>query len=677
MIGPRFKERTNMDENLREEAGCLYYRDKLALNFCLKKAHRVQVLDRNATPCGMLYRLELKLSGVQWAKEYCTALGEIENGGFFKAHQELSVFHRDSRLIRKKFAELVLETAIDEREVLVEKCGWLRWQGELFYVGCDGTIGSRTFMKSVKSLSPKGLPFAQYMAADEKTAIEEINHLRTFSMEDRIMHLIVLESLLDNLLEDRDGYCKMGAVVLGARHSCKSSLTKKWCLAPGRACENASDATLHQLLPRVKDIEDWPIVMDDVSPESSEKERAQKLQTGFVQAYFDGKAVGEGVMSVRGKPVFTEEKLLGREAVREKMLIIRMEKYPKYSGVWTHLDRLKKANETIYQGYLSFIRWICKKADAGEFSREADVCWEEARGALREFVKGESGNRIWLQVETLHAVEILWQHFCNEHGVTSKEGYEERKNWLNFLRQQYHASVLLTESRENVFRHLLFEFLQKRKRDVWIVPEGSSVGELQQIAIDMASEQIGVFIPDMEGLLTGRTHGGKTYPTLLLRVDCLERGINEQFQSEKPFRQMEIKKLMRDSGMAYVRIRSGKDGQNYTFSWLGRSTVGEEEKLLQSGSTYGSDGLSDLIEKVRVKRKYGLGQEIEMFYADFESVVAINLASEVGKMIPWETLKNRDEKRDIWRIFSYANEELERKLTVTLKEMLAVARRLG
>ena len=134
---------------------------------------------------------------------------------------------------------------------------------------------------------------------------------------------------------------------------------------------------------------------------------------------------------------------------------------------------------------------------------------------------------------------------------------------------------------------------------------------------------------------------------------------------------------MRDSGMAYVRIRSGKDGQNYTFSWLGRSTVGEEEKLLQSGSTYGSDGLSDLIEKVRVKRKYGLGQEIEMFYADFESVVAINLASEVGKMIPWETLKNRDEKRDIWRIFSYANEELERKLTVTLKEMLAVARRLG
>lgn len=77
-----------MDENLREEAGCLYYRDKLALNFCLKKAHRVQVLDRNATPCGMLYRLELKLSGVQWAKEYCTALGEIENGGFFKAHAD-------------------------------------------------------------------------------------------------------------------------------------------------------------------------------------------------------------------------------------------------------------------------------------------------------------------------------------------------------------------------------------------------------------------------------------------------------------------------------------------------------------------------------------------------------------------------------------------------------------
>ena len=152
---------------------------------------------------------------------------------------------------------------------------------------------------------------------------------------------------------------------------------------------------------------------------------------------------------------------------------------------------------------------------------------------MREFVKGESGNRIWLQVETLHAVEILWQHFCNEHGVTSKEGYEERKNWLNFLRQQYHASVLLTESRENVFRHLLFEFLQKRKRDVWIVPEGSSVGELQQIAIDMASEQIGVFIPDMEGLLTGRTHGGKTYPMLLLWIAWKEESMSSFNQKSR------------------------------------------------------------------------------------------------------------------------------------------------
>lgn len=656
-----------------EADSCFYYKGHKATNFGILHAIKYKVLDAEGQNQSIRYGITVSFADLCSKKCYVVRLGEIQSGSFFKNHKELCIFYEKSSTIYKLIAEYILGMAVlpEADTTYFTEMGWIHYDDRYWYVGKDGAIGRNGLIKTKLSESLEALPLQEFYEAYVCGQIGTVNQLMGFSWEDRVMFLSVLSSVLDRILEKRTDYKRTALMIVGEKGSGKTSLAKGWFGVPGKVSVVTSGTNLNHLLEGISIYNDWHFVVDDVALERLTKDKAIRNLTEIVQSYYDGKPIGIKNQIINAKPVFTGEKLIGRESVIERCMVLWLDDYVKRNRARFHLDLLDKSKTQIYSVVLSMIQWIACKLDEGRLEAEFEQCMEEARESLNIF-NGHINVRIQNMIVNLYAIHLLWFKYCRAKAVDTGFTYEAAQSWKCFMEAQYSAMVLTVSSRQEVLQTLFIKFLQARQHEIWVASEEASLRELQTIAFDEERRQIGVYIKDVEGLLKGGTRK-RCRSVLLLDCDVLEMGINKIYIKElpyvkQPFTQMEIKKCLCQSGWILTRPRSGKDGTNYTFSWIARNERGSEDAYITS--------CDFKIEEIIQMANDGVRMDETSCYLNQRSCIAVSLNSEVGNVLNWAALQNEDNKKISWRSFCYRKESWSEKLHNTLGDICAAASKI-